>query len=60
MEEPKCEMTSECNEAVTHMDKKGYIYCTTHGLERREYQPCRKLRPHEVNRLRKGRALTKY
>lgn len=56
----RCDMTHECTEPVTHVDNKGYIYCTAHGISRRDVRPCRKLRPHELNRLRKGQPLTRY
>lgn len=55
-----CDMTEGCIEAVTMIDEKGYVYCTDHGLERRWWRRCRKLRPHELNRLRRGEQLTHY
>ncbi len=55
-----CDMTHSCPEPVTHMDRSGFLYCTAHGLQRRTYQPCRKLRPHELNRLQRGELITKY
>ena len=55
-----CDMADDCTQPVTHIDKKGFAYCTEHGLVRRTYQPCRKLRDHELRRLRRGEALTKY
>lgn len=55
-----CDMDRECRSDVTHIDDKGYVYCTTHGLERRDWRPCRKLRGWELRRLQSGRTLTKY
>lgn len=55
-----CDGVERCHATVTHIDNKGYVYCTEHGLERRMYRPCRKLRAWEMNRLRKGEPLRKY
>ena len=55
-----CDMESDCREPVTHLDKKGYAYCTEHGIERRFWMPCRKLRPWEVRRLERDEPLTHY
>lgn len=57
---PKCDMTHDCTEPVTHIDQKGYAYCTAHGLDRRSYRPCRKLRPHEVRKIYRGEPITRY
>lgn len=57
----RCDMTDECDQLVTMIDIKGWAYCTEHGLQRRYYvMPCRKLRPHELNRLKRGIPLTHY
>lgn len=61
--ELKCAGTcwGRCSGAVTHLDRKGYAYCTTHGLTRRTSGiACRKLRPHELRRLQGGRPLKQY
>ncbi|ALE93768.1 hypothetical protein AOC05_17905 [Arthrobacter alpinus] len=55
-----CQMERGCPEPVTHLDQDGWAYCTGHGLQRRLSQPCRKLRPHELNRLKRGDQITKY
>lgn len=55
-----CDMTAECDQPITHLDDKGYVYCTTHGLQRRDYRPCRKLRPAEINKLQRGEQLDHY
>jgi hypothetical protein len=57
---PACQMHAGCTEPVTHLDKSGFLYCTTHGLQRRASRPCRKLRPHELTRLANGGQITKY
>lgn len=56
----KCEWRDNCDGEVTHIDAKGYIYCTDHGVGRQSTQACRKLRPHEVKRLERGEALSHY
>lgn len=55
-----CDMTADCPEPVTHIDSDGFAYCTDHGLERRWYQPRRKLRPHELRKLQRGEQLARY
>jgi hypothetical protein len=57
---PPCDMAHECPDPVTYIDQAGFVYCTRHGLQRRQYEPCRKLRPNEVNRLARGEVVTKY
>jgi hypothetical protein len=56
----KCDMTKDCSAAVTHLDRKGYVYCAPHGVDRRGAQPCRKLQPWELRRLEQGRPLARY
>lgn len=55
-----CDMVEGCTAPVTHLDRKGYAYCTAHGLQRRAYQPCRKLQPWELRRLQAGKPLARY
>ena len=55
-----CEMTSSCNRKVSHLDAGGFIYCAKHATERRQDQPCRKLRVHELRRLERGDQVEGY
>ena len=55
-----CDMGRECTGEVTHIDDHGFIYCTNHGIQRRSWRPCRKLRTHELNRLKRGEQVAKY
>ena len=56
-----CDMDLECKAEVTMIEEKGWIYCTYHGTHRREYgYRNRKLRPHELNRLKRGQQIAKY
>lgn len=55
-----CDMTEGCTEPVTHIDNKGFAYCTDHGITRRDWCPCRKLRPWELRKLQRGEALARY
>jgi hypothetical protein len=57
---PRCDMVTGCEKPVTHLDTAGFVYCTTHGEQRRCYEPCRKLRPHELRRLERGEQITRY
>ena len=56
----RCDMTDECEAPVSHIDQKGYAYCTEHGIERRSWMPCRRLQPHELHRLERGEPLARY
>lgn len=55
-----CDMHENCVQPVTHIDNKGFVYCTEHGLNRRWSHPCRKLRPHELNKLKSGKPIARY
>ena len=56
----KCEMRRECEKPVAMIDNKGFIYCAEHGQDRKFYCGCRKLRQHEINKLRRGEPLARY
>lgn len=60
MANPTCDMDRTCTAPVTHIDNKGYVYCATHGVERRDVRPCRKMRPFEVKRIMRGEPLARY
>ncbi len=53
----KCDMDKSCKAPVTMIDKKGYIYCTPHGMQRRMGQPCRKMKTAEIKKLEQGGAI---
>lgn len=56
-----CDMDDDCNGDVSMIDERGYVYCQHHGLFRRSAGiNCRKLRPHEINRLLSGKPLKAY
>lgn len=57
---PICDMVEGCTAPITMIDMAGYVYCTRHGMERRGYEPCRRLRPHEINRLARGEQVQRY
>jgi hypothetical protein len=50
-------MDTACKRLVTHIDNKGYVYCTCHGEQRRAARPCRALRPHEITKLTNGKPI---
>ena len=56
----KCEMATDCKEAVTHIDNKGFIYCRQHGIECKGWRPCRMLKPGELKRLKAGIPVVRY
>lgn len=58
-EEPalRCSMGG-CKHPVTHMDAKGWPFCTEHGNARKSFRRCRKLRPYELTRLESGGTIT--
>ena len=47
---PRCDMTANCERPVAMVDRKGYVYCAEHGVQRRSVMPCRKMRPAELRR----------
>ena len=55
-----CDWGTDCGAEVTHIDNRGFIYCTPHGIARRDWRPCRQLRPHELARLRRGDTIKRY
>lgn len=55
-----CDMTEGCLAPVTHIDDKGFAYCTEHGIQRRDSRRCRKLRAHELNGLKRGEQIARY
>lgn len=55
-----CDMTADCDKAVTHIDDKGYVYCAGHGEARRYHRPCRKLTPSELAKLQRGEPIERY
>lgn len=55
-----CDGANGCAGDVTHIDTAGFAYCAKHGAWRQQYEPCRKLRAHELARLKRGLPLTKY
>jgi len=56
----QCDWGEDCHAEISHIDSNGFIYCTPHGVQRRDWRPCRKLRPHELARLRRGEQVTRY
>ncbi len=56
----RCDMEEECVATVTHIDNKGFAYCTEHGIARRTWMPCRQLRPWELRRLLRSKPLARY
>lgn len=56
----KCAMLENCNNQVTHIDKKGFVYCQAHGVQRKAYIATRKLKPAELKRINENKTLKEY
>ncbi len=54
----KCDMMEACAATVTHIDEKGFVYCTGHGDQRKAHRRCRKLRPAEIKKLTAGQTIS--
>jgi hypothetical protein len=51
----QCDMDLSCRDPVSHVDNRGFAYCTKHvGPRRQGGTPCRKLRPAEIKKLERG------
>lgn len=59
-EKLRCDMKSTCESPVTHLDEKGYVYCSEHGQIRKFTMRCRKLEAGEVKHLESGKPLERY
>jgi hypothetical protein len=56
-----CDMSADCRAEATHIDESGFVYCPKDAERRKDSgRRARKLRPHEVNRLRRGEPLDRY
>lgn len=55
-----CAMVQGCDAPITHLDTRGYVYCTRHGQQRQRDQRCRKLRQYEIARLARGEQVERY
>lgn len=55
-----CDMGHGCEAEVTHIDDHGFVYCARHGEQRKRWRRCRKLRTHELNRLKRGQQVERY
>jgi hypothetical protein len=55
-----CDMKEDCDQPVTHIDEKGWVYCEQHGKSRKQSMRCRKLTQQELKKLEKGEPLSSY
>lgn len=60
MKKFQCAMDLKCEENISIIDSKGFIYCQKHGLQRKQYQRARKLKPQEIKKIMQGVTLEKY
>jgi len=55
----QCDMEKTCEGAVTHIDNKGFVYCTKCSAKRKSGgTPCRKLTRAETKRLAEGQTIS--
>jgi hypothetical protein len=57
---PQCDMRADCDNRVTHIGEKGYVYCATCVPSRAGWERCRRLRAFELALLARGVALPSY
>ena len=56
----KCEMYDDCQNPVTHIGEKGYVYCAEHVGCRKGWEHCRRMRGWEKARIAAGKPLMSY
>jgi len=54
----QCDGERECKAPVTHIDHKGWVYCTKHGERAQMNRRCRKLRSTEYKKLVQGQPIS--
>lgn len=53
-----CDMKEGCEEPVTHVDNRGFVYCSQHAERRKSGgTPTRALRPNEIKNLERGETI---
>jgi hypothetical protein len=58
---PRCDMDRTCADSITHIDEKGWLYCTKHGQQRSTSGiRCRKMTAAELQRILCGKTLKSY
>lgn len=53
-------MVENCEHNVSYIDKKGFIYCHDHGLQRKRYVNCRKMTKKEIVSLHENKKIEKF
>jgi len=54
----RCDMRADCNEPVSYVDNKGFVYCDRHGQSRKSAVSCRKLTASELKKLEAGELIS--
>lgn len=57
---PWCDGMRYCEQPVTHLDDKGYVYCTNHGTQRAQHRACRAMTDVEIERLAHGQQIERF
>lgn len=55
-----CDWRKDCPNPVTHIGRKGYVYCKEDAANRRGAEPTRKLLVSERKQLESGKALASF
>ena len=53
----KCDGKRDCTKEVNYIDYRGFIYCSSHGQIRAQYESCRKLKVWEIDKLNSGKPI---
>lgn len=57
----QCDMDYDCRANVTHIEEKGYVYCSEHAKDRKDYgHRVRKLTKAETAQLLRNEPLKSY
>lgn len=57
---PACDWREDCENPVTHIGAKGYVYCAEHAPNRQGWESVRKMRAWEVRVIESGQPLRSY
>jgi hypothetical protein len=55
-----CDMVRDCENPITHIGEKGYVYCAGHVGRRSGVERCRKITRAEMATLLSGGTIARY
>ena len=53
-----CAMSENCNNPVTHIGSRGFVYCSACAKDRQYWERCRRMRQWEIRRLEAGECIS--